>query len=269
MINEIPDWMQQEESYAPVKDHDNFITKSMLNILTLLERFRENGSVYCNGINAFVKLLYTIYAIVLVSCSKNMFFTYILLGSFLIRICFLKGNQLSRVMSTAVMAGIVSALVMLPSVFLGNPTTMVTIALKVFFSVGMLVLMSVTTRWNRITAALRLLGIPNLFIFTFDLTLKYIALIGEMSRQLLIALKVRSVGRNHKKADAMAGVLGVMFLKSKETSEEVFLAMQCRGFSGWYPPMKKTPVRGRDYLAFVLMGAVMALFLIVEGIVKL
>ncbi|MCR5667070.1 MAG: energy-coupling factor transporter transmembrane protein EcfT [Eubacterium sp.] len=268
MTHEIPSWMQKEESYAAVKDRDRFITKSMLNILSLLERFRENGSVYCNGINALVKLIYTIYAIVLTACSHNMLFTYFLLGAFVIRSCFLRERQLSRVMSGAVIATMMSVLFLLPSVFMGSPATMLTISLKVFFSVGMLLLMSVTTRWNMLTGALRCIGIPDIFIFTFDITLKYIALIGEMSRQLLIALKIRSVGKNDRKATSFAGIVGVLFLKSKETSEELFGAMQCRGFVGEYNAIRSARIRKRDVLAFVLMGAAFLFFLIMEGYIK-
>jgi cobalt/nickel transport system permease protein len=51
-------------------------------------------------------------------------------------------------------------------------------------------------------------------------------------------LKLRSVGRNKEKYTSVSGVAGTMFIKSKEMSEEMYEAMECRGFTGEYKRAK-------------------------------
>lgn len=78
-----------------------------------------------------------------------------------------------------------------------------------------------------------------LFLIT---TLRNILLLGQMAENLLTALKLRSVGRNHHKVRAISGVLGVLFLHSRYLSAQMYEAMVCRGFTGQYPMVKKLQI---------------------------
>jgi cobalt/nickel transport system permease protein len=51
---------------------------------------------------------------------------------------------------------------------------------------------------------------------------------------MFYALKLRSVGRNAGKTASISGIAGTLFLKSKEMAEEMYAAMECRGFTGEY-----------------------------------
>jgi cobalt/nickel transport system permease protein len=91
-----------------------------------------------------------------------------------------------------------------------------------------------TTQWNHITTALRKLHVPGIFIFTLDITLKYIVLLGKLIIDILTALKLRSVGKNNKKYQSIGGVMGVTFIRGTEMSREMYEAMRCRGFTDDY-----------------------------------
>ena len=148
--------------------------------------------------------------------------------------CLLGTSWLIRTFSTALFAAALSALILLPSVFMGSPRSMMTVSIKVFTSVGLIGLLAATTEWNKITASLAKFHVPGVFIFTLDITLKYIVLLGNISAELLNALTLRSVGKNRKKSESVSGVLGVTYLKSREMADEMYQAMVCRGFDGEY-----------------------------------
>ncbi|MEE0955234.1 MAG: energy-coupling factor transporter transmembrane component T [Eubacterium sp.] len=265
VAEELPAWMLTPVPYEPEKDRDGFISKSILKLLSLLGDIRTNATASPKGAGAAVRLLYTLLFIILAACSHNMFFTYCLLAGFLVRSMLLPAKLLQKVIRSAFSVMVFSMILLLPAVFMGSPRTMLTVSLKVFFSVGMITLLSCTTPWNQITAALKVIHIPDLFIFTFDITLKYIAVLGEICYNILTALRMRSVGRNHKKGRALSGVLGVTFLKSQEMADEMYGAMRCRGFEGAYTRQKKGLfLLSRDWPAVVMMAAVTVLFIYLE-----
>jgi cobalt/nickel transport system permease protein len=121
------------------------------------------------------------------------------------------------------------------------------ITTKVFASITVVGLLSHTTKWSLLTKALKRFYVPDIFILILDITIKYIYRLGELSLSMFYALKLRSVGRNNKKYTSMAGVAGTMFLESMEMAEEMYHAMECRGFSGEYHRMEKSKFKWMDY----------------------
>ena len=107
---------------------------------------------------------------------------------------------------------------------------------------------------------MRTFRIPSLFIFTLDITLKYISVLGEMCADILTSVSLRSVGKNPQKAKALSGVLGISFLKSREMAEEMYAAMCCRGFTGEYRIRKKYKLRLPDFFYTLLMLGCVGLF---------
>lgn len=104
-----------------------------------------------------------------------------------------------------------SALILLPAVFIGNPQILLIITTKVFVSVTLIGILSAGTSWNKLTASLRSFHIPDIFIFTLDITLKYIAVLGEICMEILTSLRLRSVGQNRKKHSPFLGYWGFPF----------------------------------------------------------
>jgi cobalt/nickel transport system permease protein len=117
--------------------------------------------------------------------------------------------------------------------------------------------------WNELIAGLRTYHLPSLFIFVFDITIKYIVLLGGVALNVLEALRLRSVGKNTTKGDSSAGVLGVTFLKAQDFGAEMYEAMECRGFVGEYevPREKIMNVAALLYLCCILCEVVIFLYL--------
>lgn len=236
-MNNLPDWLTENEIYEPHSDRDGFMTGSILKIMGVLSKFRT-GSFGIRkstiSLSPCVKILYGILLILLCSLSHNMFFTYTVLAVFLIHLCFLNAKTLFKVFIPAVLAAGFSCLILIPAVFIGSPSTMLTVSIKVFLSAGLIQLAVTTSPWNSITSSLRTFHIPDIFIFTLDIAIRYIVLLGEISLDLLNALKLRAVGKNRKKRESLSGILGFTFIKAHIFSGEMSDAMTCRCFDGDY-----------------------------------
>ena len=108
---------------------------------------------------------------------------------------------------------------------------------------------------------MRTFRIPSLFIFTLDITLKYISVLGEICVDILTSVGLRSVGKNPDKAKSFSGILGITFLKSSEMAEEMYAAMCCRGFTGEYQSKQKYRVCPYDIVHILIMAGCVALFI--------
>ena len=106
--------------------------------------------------------------------------------------------------------------------------------------------------------------IPSVVVFIYDTTLRYLVLLGETAQQILIALKIRSVGKNPNKTKSAAGVIGVVFQKSKQMSEEMYQAMCCRCFTGAYSNLNKQKLSYIDIIMFLIGVLYFYLFYIIE-----
>jgi len=140
---------------------------------------------------------------------------------------------------------------LLPAVLWGNGSNTVMLTGKVFATVTAVNLLSRTTRWNEITGALRFLHIPDLFILVLDITIKYIVLLGEFSLNMLYSLKLRSVGKDKGKYSSLSGIAGSMFIKSREMADDMYNAMECRGFTGEYRKSGRVRLGAQD-IAYIL-----------------
>ncbi|MCJ7690687.1 MAG: energy-coupling factor transporter transmembrane protein EcfT, partial [Clostridiaceae bacterium] len=62
----------------------------------------------------------------------------------------------------------------------------------------------------------------------------------------------RSVGKNKNKSTSASGIIGTMFIKSKEMAEDMYGAMECRGFTGEYKLHNKYKFRLNDALCIII-----------------
>jgi cobalt/nickel transport system permease protein len=105
-------------------------------------------------------------------------------------------------------------------------------------------------------------------IFTLDITIKYIAILGDCCLAVLEALRLRSVGRNHRKGKSASGVLGVTFLKSRQMADDMHQAMVCRGFDGTYHQPYRMRLQAKDYLLLGILAGITGLFVYLEVLLR-
>ncbi len=261
----LPSWMCESEAYEPNIDKDGFITKSAQAILGVLAKLKWNaGKDRRFSASPSLKLCYTFLFILLTACSKNYLFSLIMVAGTILALASYPASAMKQILSGTIGAVLFSIFILLPAVFMGNPQILLTIGTKVFLSVTLIGMLSAGTAWNKLTASLRAFHIPDIFIFTLYITLKYIAVLGEICMEILTSLRLRSIGQNKKKAKAFSGILGISFLKSREMADEMYAAMCCRGFVGEYKTGRKYAFRKQDIFYIFSMIAVVGLFVYLE-----
>ena len=177
-----------------------------------------------------------------------------------VRLAFFPAKAIRQILSGIAGAVLFSVLILLPSVFMGTPQTLMNITSRVYVSVTLVGILSSGTSWNKLTGSMRTFRLPSIFIFTLDITLKYISMLGEICAAILTSVRLRSVGKNPQKAKALSGVLGISFLKSGEMAEEMHAAMCCRGFTGEYKKKQKYTLCAADIFSTFIMAGCIVLF---------
>lgn len=249
----MPEWLLKKDDYIPQKDKNAFINKSILSILKVFSRFMKQTEYKKNKveINPLVKLISTLIAIIFISLTRSFAFVLIVNVFILVLINFLTIDDIKHVLKLGLTVGIFTFIILLPSIFLGYGNNSLMITLKVLASVTFINILACTTQWNGLISALKVLHVPDIFIFVLDITIKYILMLGDFSLNMLYCLKLRAIGKSSNKATALSGVIGTMFIKSKELAEEMQGAMECRGFTGEYKVYKKLKLKLPDYICII------------------
>lgn len=250
----MPEWLLKKDNYIPLNDKDAFINKSILSILKVLLRFRlqDEYRIDKSGINALTKLVSTFLLVIFISLSKNITFVLISGVFLLVVINFLDIHEIIYIIKMGIIDAFFAFLIFLPSIFLGYGNNALMVILKILICTAFVNMLACTTKWNDIIEALKVFHVPDIFIFILDITIKYIIVLGKFSLNMLYALKLRSVGKSNNKNASLSGIMGTMFIKSREMAEEMYGAMECRGFTGDYKIYRKFKFKTADYLCIIL-----------------
>jgi cobalt ECF transporter T component CbiQ len=140
----------------------------------------------------------------------------------------------------------------------GVATALLLIA-RVETAVTLTTLLVLTTPWMYILKALRALRMPQEVVMMLAMTHRYIFLLAETAGQMFESRQSRTVGTLDRASQRRmtARTAGVLLSKSVELSNDVFLAMQSRGFRGDAKVLSEFRMRSSDYLglaAFLLVG---------------
>ena len=205
--------MCRQEEYNPSADKEAFLTRSTKSVLSVLARLRfDEGKDGRFSAAPSLKLFYTVLYIILTACSGNYLFVLIMCVAVTVRLAFFSASAIRQILSGTAGSVMISIFLLLPAVFMGNPQTLANITARVYVSVTLVGILSAGTSWNKLTAGMRTFHVPSLFIFTLDITLKYISVLGEICVEILRSVSLRSVGKNPDKAKSFSGILGITFL---------------------------------------------------------
>lgn len=113
---------------------------------------------------------------------------------------------------------------------------------------GLLVL---TTPWTHVLKALRTLHVPTVLVIILGMTYRYIFLLARLAEDFFEARRSRMIRPLSKPEQRrMAGAAaGVLLNKSLQLSEDVYLAMQSRGFRGEAYTIHDFHMERRDWVA--------------------
>ena len=134
------------------------------------------------------------------------------------------------------------------------------IVTRVAVSISLVVLLTLTTRWNRLLAALRALFVPRMFVMVLAMAYRYVFHLLNAVTDMYTARKARTVGAGDVSSGRafVAASAGALFGKSHALAEEVHMAMVSRGYTGHVRTLAPTRMLARD-LAWAAACAVAAI----------
>ena len=233
----IPDWLKTEERIAPPRDGGAFALRTLKALGGVLARLRvQRGREGRLRVPVLVRLLLLLALILTLSLARHPLLLLAITALVLGYVSTLSARELASVLRPALGGAALALLLLLPALLLrpAGRLNNLLLAGKVFLSVTMVNCFNRRTQWNELTAALRRLHVPGVFVFILDLTLKYIVLLGGLLVDLLTARELRAVGRDRHKYRSVGGMLGLTFLRSVQLSRETWEAMCCRCFTEDY-----------------------------------
>ena len=141
------------------------------------------------------------------------------------------------------------------------------ILLRSWLSILAATLLTATTEAESILQSLRAFGVPKLLVGTVSFMWRYIFVIVEETRRMIVARQARSArpagrlgGSLTWRARVAGSMVGTLFLRSLNRSERVYVAMLARGYNGEVKSLEQPLLHGRDYVALaVTLAAVLGI----------
>jgi cobalt ECF transporter T component CbiQ len=108
------------------------------------------------------------------------------------------------------------------------------LVLRVETAATLCVLLVLTTPWNHVLKALRVLRVPAVLVTILGMTYRYLFLVLESAHDMFESRRSRMIGEltGHERRRVAASSAGVLMSKTFDLSNEVYLAMQSRGYRG-------------------------------------
>lgn len=106
-----------------------------------------------------------------------------------------------------------------------------TIIFKTYLCVMAVLLLVASTPLAEITASMRRLKLPDVFVALFEMTYRYIGVLFEEAYSMHVAYILRSRGKKGVDIKNIGSFLGQLLLRSFDRAERVYNAMKCRGYA--------------------------------------
>lgn len=107
------------------------------------------------------------------------------------------------------------------------------VLVKAYLSILCMILLMASTKFSALLKALEKLRLPKLFIMILSFMYRYIFVVVDELMKMKQAKESRSVGGSRRfHIKALTNMIGVLFIRSYERAELVYMAMCSRGFNG-------------------------------------
>jgi len=264
----VPEWLLAKDKYIPKEEKNLYIEKSIFSLIKIVSIIRQNKnqdklaySINLYLLNPNLKVVSSIVMILCISISRSYIYLFIIDIYVLSNLFLMEKKSRKRIIFKSFMFPLITLIALVPSMYYGNIHNSLLLFQKLIITTLLMNLLSHNTKWSEISKSLKLLFVPDIFIWIMDITIKYIVLLGEHSINLLYALKLRSIGTNSNKYKSLTGIMGNLFIKSYKMSEEMFHAMECRGFVGEYTTKVNLRLKKIDYVYLVINIVLVSLFI--------
>ena len=133
------------------------------------------------------------------------------------------------------------------------------LVLRVETAATLCVLLVLTTPWNHVLKALRVLRVPAVLVTILGMTYRYLFLVLQSAHDMFESRRSRMIGEltGRERRRVAAASAGVLMSKTFDLSSEVYLAMQSRGWRGDVSSLDEFRIRSFDWAmlaAFALVS---------------
>jgi cobalt/nickel transport system permease protein len=140
------------------------------------------------------------------------------------------------------------------------------IVVRVATSISLVVLVALTTSWTSLLAALRAMFLPRMFVLVLGMSYRYVFYLLNTVTEMYEARKARTARVDtdvHRGRAFVTATAGTTFGKAHAMSEEVYLAMTSRGYTGHPRTLSTFRVRATDvaWIAGCVLLAVAVLWI--------
>jgi len=134
---------------------------------------------------------------------------------------------------------------------------------RVATSLSLVLLLTLTTPWASLLKALRSLWVPQIYVQTLGMALRYLMLLSQIVQEMYLAKRSRTVRIRNTRVEQhwVAGQVGTLFRWSMQLSVEVHRAMMARGYQGEVRILSSFRIRKRDYLWMVFCASLSGVLL--------
>jgi cobalt/nickel transport system permease protein len=270
----LPSWMNEPEEVLPVPDRQggrtHFLRRTMLELGSALEQELHNENMskrdgVLQGIDARLKIAAVLMAVLLTALVHDIYILLVLYG---LNILLMIVSRLpawtlqKRIWLTIPLLTLLLALPATLNLFndgipllvictlpgqLGNwqapeqlfisyqgARSALFIFLRVGLSVSWGVLLIATTPFSRLLSALHSFKIPPIIIMVLEMSIRYLALLLQLSLDMFAARQLRSVGQLslRERQQQVGSAVGALFVSSILLSQEIHEAMVARCYTG-------------------------------------
>jgi cobalt/nickel transport system permease protein len=105
---------------------------------------------------------------------------------------------------------------------------------KALAAVTLMIILTSSTPFSELLNGLRLMGMPSLIILLLSFMYRYVFLLEDEFLRTKRAYQLRANPRINKftQVRVLSNIVGVLFIRTYERAERVYLAMCARGFNG-------------------------------------
>ena len=136
---------------------------------------------------------------------------------------------------------------------------------RTWLCVMAVLLLAAVTPLSELSAQLRRLGMPDIFITMFEMTYRYLGVLFTEAASMRTAYALRSAGTKGVDIRHAGTFIGCLLLRSFDRAERIYAAMKCRGY-GLHCEVRKTKTfRMRDALFCAVVCSLCLLFRFVDA----
>ncbi|MFC2583072.1 MAG: energy-coupling factor transporter transmembrane component T [Lachnoanaerobaculum saburreum] len=260
----LPDWMMKEE--ITVNDSEvksGFLQSNLSTVISLLSYLKiEDRKKY--GGSPVIRICELLILLVLIYNSKSIVFLWTVGIFFLAEVAFFSGREIRSIVRKLIRLIIFTSVILLPS-YLLHPSIHPTFFLirTVLLLLNLSVFLTKTS-WSDFITGLRGLYLPEELVMIFDIAIKYFYILGNHIRNILYAVRIRSVGGGVSKK-LTGAILGQVYLISREHMKSLYEAMLLRGYGNKVKVSKRLKLNKSDILHIGVCILFTVLFFTLKG----